>query len=828
MPQAIDEAGNIWETDAQGNPVRFLGKQGGPSPVTLGRPNTAKVLGDNLSNTKTQLDIDGKRATMDADRRRAEADARTAEINADKAAREAKGDAPDNQKLANLRALENLLNDLTTQYNAGPGVTKGFKGWQDYLPSDVNAQFDTTGSSIGDVGFAAFRVPGSGPQSDADLRNFVNANTPSSGNRDVSIEQKIKNVRNRLNETYKQYGIEPQKSVQIGAQYEGATGKNVIADGDIKKGAIPAAMQAEYTAFLKANPRGSLPPEAYAAKRLELNARYDFGSSPDDYRTYLSEGKAYNEQLNRPFNMTLPAPDMKTSAVEQGFGEAYTNDYSGPPLTALARAGNMGGMGVPQMLAGGEVFDAMKQENPKSAFVGDVAGAMAGTSLLNAAGRNSLGRLTPKLVPNGAFKRGLIGDAAYGSIYGATTEGDPVTGAIAGAAGSALGQGGANVLGGTLKGVTNPAAQYLRSKGVPLTVGQATGGTGWLGNFIKGAEDLTANAGPFGSMVNARRAEGLEGANLAAYNMGANGRGVVTDIGSNGVDQLGLIKEQSYADALNPVSLNPDAQFTTQMRRADMKGRLADTARNRGDFGYIMDNQIQPIAGNAPNINGKQLQDILRTTQGQQRLYSRAATGLAPDPMAMGVSDALGGVNDAVTGLTARQAPDAIPGLKAANAIHRNQLILDDAANSAVDGVFTGKGLNNAVKRNVRGIFGRSSKSMVDKQPLAELAKNMEAVLPNEIPPTGVNAAPTLALLGGAGTLLGGGAGYAGGDVSTGATTGLSLAGLMALASTRQGQKMLVSGLMDRPDAARWLGTQVGKQQGLIGGGTAGLFLGNQ
>ena len=115
---------------------------------------------------------------------------------------------------------------------------------------------------------------------------------------------------------------------------------------------------------------------------------------------------------------------------------------------------------------------------------------------------------------------------------------------------------------------------------------------------------------------------------------------------------------------------------------------------------------------------------------------------------------------------------------------------------------------------------------MVEKQPLFKIANAMNEVLPNKIPPTGVNAAPTLALLGGAG--LGAGGGAITGDAKQGAGVGLTLGALTTLAATKQGQKMLVSALMDRPDAARWLGTQVGKQQGLLGGAGTGWLLGNQ
>lgn len=829
MPQAVDRAGNIWEVDAQGNPMRYVGKAGDtPAPVTLGRPNAAKVLGDNLSNTKTTLDIQRTQATMDADRRKAEADARKAVADADKAEKDAKtANGLDPQKLANLRALENLLNELTDQYNKGPGATKGYEGWRDYLPSDANSQFDTTGASIGDVGFAAFRVPGSGTQSDADLRNFVNANTPSASDRDVSIEQKINNVRNRLNATYEQYGITPQKSVQIGAQYESGAGKTELATGKDKAIPIPAEMQAEYAAFLKANPRGKLPPEAYAAKRLELNQKYGLGYSPGDYDTYLLEGKAYNEQLNRPFNMTLPAMTGQTTQNERDKAAPFVGDGIMPKVKAAgANFADMVGGGIPTAIVGQDVMGGIQQAQPGASLVGDVAGALAGTWGLNKLGAETVGKVTPKLVPKSQFLRSLIGDTAYGTIYKGIADGDPVGGAVESAIGSGGGQLAGKTIGATLKGVTAPAQTLLRKAGVPLTVGQAVRNSGPLGRFVAGVEDLTANAGPLGSMVQARRLEGLEDANKAAFNIGANGKGVVTAIGGEGVDQLGNIKNQAYSDALNGVNLTPDPTFTAQIQAANTAGRGVDVARGRGDFGYIMDNQVGPIAGNSPTISGKQLQDIMRTTQGGQRAYTRAANGLQPDPMAQGVADALGGVNNAVTGLTARQAPSVIPKLKEANQINRNFLILDDAANSTTDGMFTGAGLNAAVRRNVRGLFGRSSKAMVNKQPLAKFGQAMHEVLPNQIPQTGVNAAPTLALLGGLG--LGGGAGAMAGDAKEGAGYGLTLGALTTLASTKEGQKMIVSALMDRPDAARFLGSKIGQHSGYLGMAGSGYLLGNQ
>ena len=44
MGQAVDKAGNVWETDASGQPVRFIGKlQAGPRVQKIGGPDPYKV-----------------------------------------------------------------------------------------------------------------------------------------------------------------------------------------------------------------------------------------------------------------------------------------------------------------------------------------------------------------------------------------------------------------------------------------------------------------------------------------------------------------------------------------------------------------------------------------------------------------------------------------------------------------------------------------------------------------------------------------------------------------------------------------------------------------
>lgn len=86
MPYARDDAGHIWEVDAQGNPIRLAQAAGqqGPAPVTIGTPR-AKAAYDapqaaaNLQ--RTQQEVQQAQDTASANTRKAKAEAGIAEAN---------------------------------------------------------------------------------------------------------------------------------------------------------------------------------------------------------------------------------------------------------------------------------------------------------------------------------------------------------------------------------------------------------------------------------------------------------------------------------------------------------------------------------------------------------------------------------------------------------------------------------------------------------------------------------------------------------------------------------------------------------------------------
>jgi len=104
-----------------------------------------------------------------------------------------------------------------------------------------------------------------------------------------------------------------------------------------------------------------------------------------------------------------------------------------PAGTAVGSYLNAAGAGIPQLLAGDAPFEAMRNENFKSALAGDVLGGITGTGL-GAAGLAKAGVAAP---------RALLGaNLGYGTMFGAnTSEDDRLQGAGVGLAASALGEG---------------------------------------------------------------------------------------------------------------------------------------------------------------------------------------------------------------------------------------------------------------------------------------------------------------------------------------------------------------------------------------------------
>lgn len=189
---------------------------------------------------------------------------------------------------------------------------------------------------------------------------------------------------------------------------------------------LPQEYQDRHAAYLRQN-WGNITPDGYAQFRAGLDNEFSDVASPD-IEAYRAIAPAFNQAAAEgqlPEDMgAVPGAERELSGLEQG-----VNDFVTDPLgTGLTSAINSAAFGVPDKLAGRRL-QAAQELNPKAAFAGDLLGGTVGSSLgIAGATMAGAGRFAP-----------LVGDALYGTTFGALSDDDPVTGALIGGAGALVG-----------------------------------------------------------------------------------------------------------------------------------------------------------------------------------------------------------------------------------------------------------------------------------------------------------------------------------------------------------------------------------------------------
>ena len=115
------------------------------------------------------------------------------------------------QKRASLTSLETQINRVQQLYDSNLkdeayGVLSSIG---QMLPTQDNRQFNAAAAGMAEQGMSAFRVPGVGAQSDTELRQFVEANRPAASNYDTTIEEKLRQLRVRVEATRAEMGLPP-------------------------------------------------------------------------------------------------------------------------------------------------------------------------------------------------------------------------------------------------------------------------------------------------------------------------------------------------------------------------------------------------------------------------------------------------------------------------------------------------------------------------------------------------------------------------------------------------------------------------------------------
>lgn len=779
------------------------------------------------------VDASVNAATRDAQVRTANANAAQAEAEAQRAMRELQGGNVSPERRAELTDRVSRLNQVVAQINRvqelfdqSVGATRGVGGVLDYLPSDANSRFDAAGASLSQQGLAAFRVPGTGTISDRDAIMFDRANLPTASTRDSAIDEQLTGLRSRVAEEMRALGLDPPdfRETTLERFQPSAMDQTFINTGPAAtqtgsgqtSDPIPPEMQQEYQAWVLGNV-ANMTPENYTAFRQQLDRKYGFESGD-----YAGEGERIIDGFRNggTLNLTIPPVNRDMTELETSADARVRN----PVGAFAANAANMIGAGGAEAFAGGKGFAALRNEFPVSSTLGEIAGAMGGTTLLGRAGAAAISRTAPRLLGGGGraqFGRNLATDIAYSGAYGVNTgqgvAGTAAEGGVGSVAGQLLGRG----VGRAVSGVNvSPAVDYLRSRNIPLTTGQT------LGDFASRLEQRAASLPLVSDMIRARRIDGEEGLNRAALSdAGAPIGFTPTRIGREGVADLmgdraagtGGAVNDAYDNAVAGQSFGLDPQLIGDVDAAAMRAeRLPPDLRTNAN--RALQNTFEPLANNTA-ITGPQWQGMRRDLAG----YRAEQTGPGFPEDYRNVMDQ--GV-DALNELATRQGgPEIVDNLNNANRAYRLGNIVQDAASRAdgADYRFTASQLQDANKASGRRFPGQN--------PLVELADNAQQVMGQSVPNSGTadrlmqaGVFTGMAGLGGSIGLAAGGDAQSAGQGAAIPTAAMILA---ALGGTRSGQRAINAMLTQRPASARALGDAVRRNSGLFGSAAIPLVLTN-
>lgn len=611
---ARDEAGNTWDVSDPNNPV-FVSAGGADAGVVAPNPVQAQRQQVETGNavlsgqrTAQQIALDAARAPSEV--QKSALDVEATRLANEKARRELTAPpAPQQERqdrLTKLRQLANQIGRTQSLYNTGIGTTKGIAGLQDYLPTDANARLDVAGAQLSQQGLAAFRTPGTGTVSDRDAMMFDRGNLPTASTRDAAVEEQLRSIRNRVNEEMKALG-QPEVNWQALTEQQSDTPRRddnaptIASGGGGSSNPPPPAGPAGYDVAgvaggVSGGPGGgdsTFANAAGVAMATKLKDAYNRGAGVQELNSLLTQNgfqpfadpQAIEAISKRgPLNFAPPQVDDTRGGVGQAIGNMVDNPLGAYAANATdALTGNN-----LDSIAGGQTglaLDYANQQNPNASMAGTLVGstaAAAGAELGLGAAAARAGIGASPWIARGA-------DALYGAVSGAGQADGPndsrVTEALLGGAGGLgggiAGRAAARGIGGALRGVQNADVQGLRAAGVPLTAGQATGG------ILKGVEDRLSGLPVVGDVVNARRLEGMQGFNRAAFDealapVRASTGGTV---GEQGVDLAQGQVSDAYKRALNGVSVQADEPFTQQMLGTFQKARsLPDPMAARAEY----------------------------------------------------------------------------------------------------------------------------------------------------------------------------------------------------------------------------------------------------
>lgn len=715
--------------------------------------------------------------------------------------------------------LGRIVKELKDLYAKGPGATSGVAGLQDYFPSTAAKRFDTAGNKArGTVG-QALGFTGGQLNTAAEASAAVGPYLPQSSDRDAVILDKIASLEALANDART-------RSIAV-------LGGEPDANGKVK----PIEPRREIPAAIPAMPQSSLGPgtpspvtdpsgnrefstEVDKAMSSEAQAAFNAGASREQIDAIAAKygAQPFGKDLDAAIatrgaggraQFSTPASGRENAGLT---GQILGGMASGPLGAYAINSGNAltaGGLDEIVGWTGGNpalaqvAKDFSVQENPYSSLAGMMTGGALGTM----GASRALGAVPKVGTALSTGAGGIAPDVLYGGLFGAGESNDGrLTGALMGAgasgAGNIVGRGMFGGLGRAARGVSDPAINYLKGRGVPLTFGQMAGQSGIAGRAIKGIEDKLESVPYLGDSIRQRREEGFDAFGGVAIKDALEpiNQQVQGTVGNDAIEQAQGLISDAYANTLGPVRLTPDAAYRAEIAAAraaggNLPGPLADT------FKSTLANRVDPFI-NGGNMSGRDLQAAIKGLRMDSGSIIKKS-----EPMADLFKDRTVDVEGALMGLAERQAPGTGQGLRDANSAYRNLSILEDATLAAdnVGGRYTPAQLGRSMINNTKRFGGKRAAAAGD-MPFRDLQSAGQSILPSTTPNTGTNdrALATWLLP----TAIGGAA--ATGDLTDYLPTEVAAPlGLAGLATTKAGRAALEKMLLSRPETARSIGNKI-------------------
>lgn len=851
MPQMQDEDGNIWEVDAAGNAIQLVSQAGqsagqpvDPGFQYEGEKAEADAARARIGIQGDQVGIQDTLADNARDDRRVNATIETENVKRRTAGLPSgymwnpSGDSvipipgysgdptkKEGQSDKTISAMR-LLDMLDGEAGISAQYQENFKGGgigalAEYNPlRAANQNFDSKANAMLPFAKKLLRTPGEGSQSDKEAQDYRDQ-LPRSTFRDSTNEQLMNDLRNTALSVLQNEGMDTTSYNAEDPEFRGsAWEKNRMIAGQGAGAAefgsttqtinMPDEMQQENQAFLS-QWAGNPDVRQYVQFREGLDKKYGYTSDPIEYAMWASKVSQQLEQGGYTLNPTIPGLEQEMTNTEQLRNNAVNNPL-GAAAVGFTDAVGMGGV---RALAGNQI-NALEESQPVGSIIGQIGGAIGATGAIGAAGRQLAKQAAPKLL-NGSgkaqFGRNIAADATYGAGYGGVTEGDPLTGAALGAAGSGLGQAAGRGLSNAVGGVNlAPAVQALKNRNVPLTTGQTLGGA------FKAAEDKAASLPIVGDMIKRRTNESFKGFNEAAFKQGGEPIGFTPrNVGEDGVNEMGDAVSDAYTKATNGVNVEPDQQFFDDL--VNLQGRKAELPDElQPRFDRLMSNHTKGVEVGG-SLSGEQYQRAIKGLKSARSNASQAAAEFAEPYREI----TTGGI-DAFDDLMMRGGgDDTVNALSRANSANKNMKILEDASlDRAKIGTQTGEAEVFLPSQLLAA--ARKSEKKYGRSDLKDFAKAGQEVLPSTVPNSGT--ADRVMQAGLATTAIGGAAGYDYANETAGATPAtLAALAVLAAGGTRRGQNMINGAITLRPEALKRAGEQIRKRQGMFGSAAVPLTL---